>query len=47
VRALGGSLKDPTVERCSLDVIRRLEFPKSKKRPTRVVAPLAFQTKTS
>jgi tetratricopeptide (TPR) repeat protein len=47
VRTLGGSLKDPTVERCSLDVIRGLEFPRSKKRPTHVVAPLAFQTKSS
>jgi len=47
VRALGGSLKDPTVERCSVDAIRGLEFPRSKKRPTRVVAPLAFQTKSS
>jgi tetratricopeptide (TPR) repeat protein len=47
VRALGGSLKDATVERCSVDVIRGLEFPRSKKRSTHVVAPLAFQTKSS
>jgi hypothetical protein len=46
LKKLGGTLKDPTVERCSLDTIRNLQFPVSKKRPTNVVAPLAFQSRT-
>lgn len=47
LRRLGGTLKDATVERCSLDTIRDLQFPATKARATHVVAPLAFQTRTS
>lgn len=47
LKKIGGTLKDATVERCSLDTIRDLQFPTSKKRPTHVIAPLAFQTRTT
>jgi hypothetical protein len=42
VRKVKSTVKDAALPRCAGDAIEKIRFPKAKKKPVKVVAPLDF-----